>query len=70
MLALQNIQQATFPEFKSFIVEEQEGSGIILAIYIFEALKVFFLCCRFTFFSYHLQEVMVQFTGQKGKLME
>lgn len=70
MHALQNIQQVPFPEFESFIVEEQEGSGIILTIHIFEALKYFFLCYRFISFSYPLQEVMVQFTGQKEKLME
>lgn len=28
--AMQNIEQAPFPEFESFVVEEQEGSGITL----------------------------------------
>lgn len=72
MLVLQNIEQIPFPDFESFIVEEEEGSGIMMWTigdpYILR--KLFFICYRSKFCSYQLlQVVMVQFTGQDEKLM-
>lgn len=63
------------PNFENFVVEEEEGSGIKVMVYItfstkFQPTTLSLLIYLLLLLNKYMQEVTVLFTGRGEKLME